>query len=311
MLETKLVNELKRNFKMKDLGEISSVLGVTIERDNDKNTISLNQQHYILKVLERFEMSECNPVSTPLDPNQILTTEMGPKDDAEIQRMKKYPYQEAIGSLMYAAQLTLPDICYALSMLSKFNRNPGMPHWNAVKRVLRYLKGTINRKLVYRNSDEDLLGFCDADYARNIDDRRSVTGYTFIFAGAAISWCSKGQRTVALSTTEAELMAVVSTCQEALWLIRLECEIFPDAPKHIRIFCDNKSTIHVAINNSSSQQTKHIDVRAKFMREKMKAKLIELVYIPTADNLADIHTKPMSSDKQCKFTNLLGLKINV
>lgn len=259
----------------------------------------------------RFGMSDCNPISTPVDTNQLLTADMGPKSEDEIREMKKIPYQEAIGSLMYAAQLTRPDICFALAMLSRFNQNPGKPHWNAVKRVLRYMKGTINRKLVYRkNSDTELIGFCDADHARE-EGRKSMTGYSFVLAGAAISWCSKGQPTVSLSTTESELRAVVSTVQEALWLKRLEGEIFPDAPKDITIFCDNKSTIHLAINNSFSQQTKHIDIRTKFMREKMKQKIIKLVYIPTRENLADMHTKPMTSDKQSKFTNLLGLKINV
>lgn len=177
-----------------------------------------------------------------------------------------------------------------------------------MKGMFRYLKGTINRKLVFRNSNTELIGFSDADFARNVEERRSMTGYIFMLSGAAISWCSKAQRTVALSTTEAELMALVSAVQEALWLKRLENEIFIDSPKGITVYCDNKSTIHLAINNSYSQQTKHIDIRAKFVREKLKAKLIQLAYISTRENLADIHTKPMTSDKQSKFTNLLGLR---
>lgn len=240
MMETKLVNELKRNFRMKDLGEVSSVLGVTFTHNVEKKTISLDQEHYISKILDRFGMSNCNPISTPVDPNTFLTTEMGAKNDKEKDEMKQYPYQEAIGSLMYAAQLTRPDICYALAMLSRFNQNPGIPHWTAVKRVFRYLKGTINRKLVFRSSSTDLIGFCDADYARDVEQRRSMTGYIFMLSGAAISWCSKAQRTVALSTTEAELMALVSAAQEAFWLKRLENEIFIDSPRDITVYCDQQ-----------------------------------------------------------------------
>lgn len=309
-LEQQLVGQLRSIFKMKDLGEATSVLGVKISRDLRKSTIAIDQQHYIVKMLERFGMTDCNPISTPLDPNQHLTKEMGPTSNEEIEDMKAFPYQEAIGSMMYAAQLTRPDICFALTLLSRFNKNPGHAHWQAVKRVFRYLKGTINRKLVFRgNADSELIGYCDADHAGNQDSRRSTSGYVFAMCGAAISWCSKGQKTVSLSTTESEYTALVLGMQEAIWLKRFECEIFANAPKCITIHCDNKGALFLAINNSTSPRTKHMDIKAKFVREQLDCGRIKLEYISTNDMLADIFTKAMTSDKQTKFTSLLGLKL--
>lgn len=312
MMEMKIINQLKENFKMKDLGEVSSILGVNVTRDATKKTIAIDQQSYISKVLEKFGMKDCNPVSTPLDPSQKLSTKMSPTTDAERDEMKNIPYQEAIGSLMYAAQLTRPDICFALCLLSRFNKNFGKAHWNAVKRVFRYLAGTINRKLVYRGNDDNdkLIGFSDADFGGDEDTGKSTTGYTFMLQGAAVSWCAKSQKSVSISTCESELQALTSTIQEAIWLKRFENEIFDAAPKEITIYCDNKSTLHVLINNSSSQKLKHVRIRAKFVGEKIEKGEVKLKYLQTNNMLADIFTKPMVSDRQTKFTNLLGLKIN-
>lgn len=154
-MEMRLVSQLKSNFKMKDLGEVSSVLSVRVTRDAARKTITLDQQDYISKVIEKFGMKDCNPVVSPLEPGLKLSLEMCPTSDAEIANMKDVPYQEAIGSLMYAAQLTRPDISFALCLLSRFNKNPGKTHWQALKRVLRYLAGTNNRKLVYRGNGEN------------------------------------------------------------------------------------------------------------------------------------------------------------
>lgn len=150
-------------------------------------------------------MSDCNLVSTPVETGIKLTKEMGPKDAAEREDMANIPYQEAVGSLLFAAQVLRPDLQFAVNMVCRFSHNPGRQHWNAVKRIFRYIKGTMDARLTYRLDDEaGLHGFCDADWAGDAADRRSVTGYTFMLQGAAISWNSKKQPTVALSTTEAE-----------------------------------------------------------------------------------------------------------
>lgn len=172
---------------------------------------------------------------------------------------------------------------------------------------MRYLIGTITKKLVYRKNPNDIEGFCDADWASNIDQRKSTTGYVFIMQGAAISWASKRQPTVALSTTEAEFMALVAAIQESMWLKRLERELFPSASKTMLLHCDNKGAIQLAVNNSHSSRTKHIEIKASFFREKLDNGIIQIEYIPTNEMLADILTKGLVANKQSFFTKQIGL----
>lgn len=184
---TKLKNELQSNFKMKDLGNVKSLLGMNVTRHSD-GSISIDQSHYISTIIKRYNLEDCNTVSSPLDPNQTLSAEMSPKTDEERQEMANTPYQEAIGCIMYAAQISRPDICFAVSLLSRYNINYGRTHWTAVKRVLRYLKGTIDYRLTFRpDGNNEMLGHCDADWAGDIDKRRSTTGYVFHSQGGAIS----------------------------------------------------------------------------------------------------------------------------
>lgn len=282
------------------------MLGINIEHDRACGTIAIDQAHYIKTILKRFGMDECNPVSTPMDNNQKLSKEMCPDNDEKRDEMKDVPYQEAIGSLMYAGQLTRPDICFAISSLSRYNKNPGKAHWNAVKRVFRYLKGTINAKLVFGTTGKtEIIGFCDADWANDTDDRRSTTGYTFLLNGGAISWNSNKQPTVALSTTEAEYMSMSSATQEAIWLKSLNDELFPSGG--IEINCDNKSAICLATNNMYSKRSKHIDIKFHFIREKVANKSIKLNYVPTNSMVADVLTKSVTPDKFKKLTIKFGL----
>lgn len=227
--------QLLRSFKMTDSGEAKYVLGMHIERDRQAGTIKLHQRKYLLEVLERFHMAECNPVSTPADPAAKLTVDMAPNYEAGREEMANVPYQEAVGSVMYAAQESRPDIQYAVHTVSRFNNIPGNPHWNAVKRIMRYLRGTIDAKLTYRRDDTaGLHGYSDADWAGDVSDRRSVTGYVFLLQGGAVAWNSRKQPTVALSTTEAEYMALATATQEAIWLRSLYGEIFTVQNEHMR-----------------------------------------------------------------------------
>lgn len=226
--------KLQEHFKMKDIGEATSVLGVRIARSAD-GSIALDQSYYIEKILKRFNMIECKPISTPMDANEKLSSEMCPKTAEERDELKDVPYQELIGSLMFAAQITRPDICFAVSKLSQFNMNFGKQHWQAAKRVLRYLRGTIDKKLCYHKSKtSELVGYCDSDWAGDIDQRRSTTGYVFTMCDGAVSWATKQQKTVALSTTEAEYMAMVAAIQESIWLQRLKAKF--STKKRRRLF---------------------------------------------------------------------------
>ena len=129
-----------------------------------------------------FGMNESNPTTTPIDYNQKLSNSMSPNDDESKQHMSKIPYMQAIGCLLFAAQISRPDICYAVNLLSRFGTNPGKAHWEAVKRIMRYLKGTIDKGIIYKKQkDDEIKGYCDADWAGNVDDRQSTTGYVFMY----------------------------------------------------------------------------------------------------------------------------------
>lgn len=288
---------LKSKFKMKDMGEVSSILGIRVIRDKECGLITLDQTAYAKRILKRFNMENCNAVASPLDPAQKISKEMCAKGDAEKRIMSDVPYRQAIGSLMFLAQTTRPDISFAVNLLSRYCENPGPGHWGAVKRVLRYIKGTTEYRLKYGSSNDDaLIGFSDSDWAADLDERRSTTGYVFTLYGGAISWMCKRQPTVALSSTEAEYMATVATIQEAVWLKLLHNQMFEGWPV-TRIMCDNKGAIMTLNNNSYSSRTKHIDIKIKFIREHLENKSVELEYLPTADMPADILTKNVSAAK--------------
>ncbi|XP_055910020.1 uncharacterized protein LOC129944539 [Eupeodes corollae] len=191
----------------------------------------------------------------------LLSEELCPKTDGEKREMANVPYQEAIGCIMYAAQINRPDVCFPVSALSRYNNNYGRAHWSAVKRVLRYLKGTIDFKLLFiPKQNDEVVGFCYADWASDLDKRRSTTGYVFLSHGAAVSWTCRRQPTIALSFTETEFMSMVAAIQEALWLKRFETAMFLEASKTILLYCDNQGAISLAKNKNYHARTKHIDV---------------------------------------------------
>ncbi|CAL1682484.1 unnamed protein product [Lasius platythorax] len=254
-------------------------------------------------------MENCNPVSTPADPNTKLTKEMGPKDKADIEEMKNTPYLEAVGTLLYISQISRPDIAYAVNNVSCFCNNPDKAHWNVVKQIFRYLKGTKDYKLKFCiNANTNIVGFSDADWANDQDSRKSITGSVFLGNGAAISWHSKRQRTVALSTVEAEYVALAFTCQEALWLRELirETEPWKDV-EPIELFCDNNGAICLTKNAALSQRTKHIDVRHHFVRESVENKKVTIKHLSTDEMIADMLTKPLARNKYECYVKRLGL----
>ncbi|XP_059223384.1 uncharacterized protein LOC131997099 [Stomoxys calcitrans] len=223
--------------------------------------------------------------------------------------MSQIPYMQAVGCLLFASQVSRPDITYAVNMLSRFSKNPGKAHWKAAKRVMRYLKGTLDSQLVYRADlkESNIKGYCDADWAGNIDDRQSTTGYVFLHQSSAVSWATKKQKTVALSSTEAEFMSLTAAIQESVYLKKLEMELNPKIEEAMKIFCDNKGAIQVALNNNYSNRTKHVDIKAKFIRQKIDEEEVTLEYIPTNEMLADVFTKAVSSQKLQYLRNKFGL----
>jgi len=187
---------------MKDLGELHFFLGMEVERNRDERLLCINQIKYLKEILKRFRMEECKPIGVPLDPKVKLQRNANGNDAS-----KGFPYRQAVASLMYAMLCTRLDLAYPISVLSQHMANPSMEHWMAVKRIFRYLQGTLQMKLHFgATPSKEVLGYCDADWDGDLGDRRSTTGFVFMIGGGAISWSSKRQPTIALSTKEAEYM---------------------------------------------------------------------------------------------------------
>lgn len=294
--------KLNENFHMKDLGEAKRCIGFRITRK--ENEISLDQSLYIEKILTRFNMSDCKPIYTPSEANLQLK-----KAENEDEVLVNIPYQEVIGCLLYLSQGTRCDLTYIVNQLSRFNNKPTAQHWTAAKRVLRYLKGTQNAKLTFRRNCANIIGYCDADWATDTEDRRSCSGYIFLFQGAAISWCSKRQPTIALSSTESEFMSLATAVQEAIWLKQLEEDFWPSlsgAP--ILMYCDNQSAIRISGNDIYHARSKHIDVRYHFVRERVANNQVAIRYKKTEDMVADALTKGLHRPKHEAFTKAMGLR---
>lgn len=221
----------------------------------------------------------------------------------------KVPYQEAIGSLLYLANATRPDISFAVNNLSRFNKNHSEAHWRAVKRIFRYLRGTSNLKLSFNaNSEMNMTIYSDADWGSDNDSRRSCSGYVVIMAGAAISWQSKRQPIVALSSTEAEYIALSAAVKEALWLKQLAIEIDPLHDKTIDVLCDNLSAIELGSKEAYRPRSKHIDLRYHHIRDNVENRQIALSYVNTNHMIADSLTKPVYGCKTAFCRTNMGLK---
>jgi len=241
-----------------------------------------------------------------MDPNVCLTSAQSPSSTEDFACMQNIPYHEAIGSLMYASLGTCPDITYAVQTVSCFSTNPGIEHWEAVKRIFRYLKGTKDLWLSYGEQQRELLGYADADGSM-AEDRRAVSGYAFLIHGGAISWSAKRQEIVSLSTTESEYVAATSAAKEALWLHSLITQLFGTTLDATTLFSDNQSAIVLTKDHQYHARTKHIDIRFHFIRWIIEEGSLQLIFCPTTDMVADALTKALPSPKVKHFAAELGL----
>ncbi|KAL2237275.1 UNVERIFIED_CONTAM: Retrovirus-related Pol polyprotein from transposon TNT 1-94 [Sesamum indicum] len=251
---------------MKDLGDAKRILGMNIVRH--ESFILLNQKSYILSILKRFSMEKSKPTSVPLAAHFQLSKNQSPHSDIEKAKMEKVPYSNVIGSIMFLMICTRPDIAYAISCLSRYMSNPGPPHWEALKWLLKYLHGSENIGIRFskRSENTQLVGFVDSNYANDRDSRKSTTSYIFTFCGSCISWKSQLQHIVALSTTEAEYIATTEAFKEAIWLDGLIKEIGFSNNK-LTVYSDSQSSIQLCKNPVFHDRTKHIDVRYHFIRD--------------------------------------------
>jgi len=305
-----LRTEIENQFKVTHQGEPRLFLGIEISRDEKNGSITLSQGQYLRKIAKRFDLHMANPVATPLDPNIILT-----KSTLDSQFEIPHKYRAAIGSLMYASIGTRPDITFAVQHLSQFLTSPSPEHWTAVKRVFRYLNGTLDYGITYNREDLDLdndsqlnqRAYSDADWASNVVDRHSISGNVFMSGGGAISWSSNKQKTISMSSMEAEYIAGASACQQIIWLRTLFTELGIEQTKPTVLLIDNKSAIDLAHNPEFHARAKHIDIRHHFLRYNIEDKTIEINWIPTDDNIADVFTKALSRVKHQKFVQELGM----
>jgi len=296
-------------WEIKDLGDVGLILGVRVRRDRRKRTLLLDQSHYIQDLVQRFRLQDAKPVNLPVSDRNTLIRGLPEEPQAD-----QALYQCAIGSLMWMSKGTRPDIAYAVGQLSQHCNEPTVRHWNAVLRVLRYLKGTAGYSVQYGADGPDdeargpdrakgpdghkLQGYSDADYAGDIVDRHSVTGHLYLLNGGPVTWNSTKQRCVATSTTESEYIALSDASKQGQWIRALLKELqrsqYLDDTLAVPIFSDNQGCIALARDPVAHSRTKHIDVRYHYIRQLVTYGKTTVEYIPTEEMVADILTKPLA-----------------
>ncbi|KAH0637403.1 hypothetical protein KY289_037318 [Solanum tuberosum] len=287
-------------FSIKDLGPLHFFLGVeVIQHDHG---LTLTQTSFIADILSKFNMLDANSVSTPLFTNEFLSLDDGsPSADATL-------YRQVIGSLQYLT-FTRPDICFAVNKLAQFQHSPSTKHWQATKRLLRYLKGTITYGLHFKRGDSSqLLAYSDADWGGIPDTRHSTSAYVIFLGKNPISWCSNKQRTVARSSTEAEYRAVASVVAELNWLTNLLQELWVKLPCPPKVFCDNIGVTYLCRNPVFHSRMKHVAIDFHFVRDQVESGKISVHHIPTGAQLADALTKALPRRSFVHLVSNIGLK---
>ena len=288
------VSELSKHFKLRDLGSTTLLLGIQVKQDASTGSISLSQEHYINELFERFNMTEANPLPTPLSPGSELSNIVPSLEEQA--EMRSIPYLSAVGALQYLATMTRPDIAYAVSYLGRFNCNPAPAHWLAVKHLFRYLRGTADYKLVYRPGiDGELFTtYSDASHGGCKATGRSTGGYVTLVSGAAVGWSSKRQPFVTLSSTEAEYIAAVEAGKEIKWTRNILSEFGFPVTLASTLYVDNKSGINVAKNPEHHGRMKQLDLRFYWLRDAVEEGIIDPIYVSTHEQVADILTKAVT-----------------
>jgi transposase InsO family protein len=303
---------LSARFKMSDLGPLHQFIGVQIEHNVPMGTAFLHQTKHIEHILATCHMDECRPYATPTSPDMILTKDMSPKSDHDREIVREESghinYRMVVGLLLYL-RFTRPDIAYSLSQLCKYVQDPGPQHFVALKRLLRYLQGTRTLGIVYqrRQGPPVLYGFSDSDWAGDKDTRRSTTGYEFYVNGNLISYSSKQQPSPTLSSCESEIVASSQAGAEIVWLRGLLLELGCAQSAPTDLFQDNQGSIAFGMNIVNHSKMKHIALREHFVRHLVQQGDLTSKYVPTAENVADIFTKPLNKVKFIHFRDRLNM----
>ena len=294
----KLKQHLFTHFQTKDLGKLKYFLGIEIAQSS--SGVVLSQRKYALDILEETGMLDCKPVDTPMDPNVKLVPGQG-ESFGDPGR-----YRRLVGKLNYLT-ITRPDISFPVSVVSQFLQSPCDSHWDAVIRILRYIKSTPGQGVLYENRGHtQVIGYTDADWAGSPTDRRSTSGYCVVIGGNLISWKSKKQHVVARSSAEAEYRAMALATCELIWLRHLLQELRFGKDEQMKLICDNQAALHIASNPVFHERTKHIEVDCHFIREKIASGCIATSFVNSNDQLADIFTKSLRGPRIKYICNKLG-----
>ena len=312
LIETK--HFLSSHFEMKDMGEASYVIGIEVHRDRSRGKLYLSQRTYIKKMLERYGMENSKPSPAPMSKGDRLSKSQSPRNELEREQMRAYPYASLVGTLMYAQICTRPDIAFVVGVLGRFQSDPGLDHWRAAKKVLRYLQGTQDYMLTYSRSDSlEVVGYTDSDFAGCPDSKRSTSGYIFLLANGAVSWRSTKQKLTAASTMEAELVACYEAITQAIWLRNfiIGLKVVDSISKPIRMFCDNAGAVSSINNGKVSNGNKHMDIKYLVIKEKCDENKVSVKYISTVLMVADPMTKAIAPGLYKDHVDHMGLVNNV
>jgi hypothetical protein len=305
-----LVEELKaglsRHIEVTNLGKLHWMLGIQVQRDCEARTISISQHSYIDSILHHYHFTNVKPLLMPMDTQVHLTSEQAPSTPSEFAAMCDVPYREAVGMLNWAALAMHPNITFAVAMVAHFGTNPRPMHWEAIKRIFRYLAGMCDLCLLYSKTRRVLKGYVDADGSM-VENQQAISGYTFLIDGGTVSWSSKCQKIVSLSTTESEYVAATHGMKEGLWLKSLLSKIFGPFPNPLTLFSNNQAAIALTCDHQYHVRMKHIDVHYHWIRWVVEEGAMCLVYCPTDDMVTDVLMKALPSPKVKHFTACLGL----
>lgn len=289
---------LANRFSLKDLGPLTYFLGVEVIQH--PHGLFLSQQRYIKDILTKGNMDQCNPIATPLPTHPPLSSQGKPLENPT-------EYRALLGSLQYLG-LTRPDISFVVNKLAQYLQRPTHDHWPFLRRVLRYLSGTLHMGLtIHANSPSTLHAYSDADWARDKDDYISTTAYIVYLGRNPISWTSRKQKTRARSSTEAEYRAVAATTAELLWIMNLLLELGHDNATPPVVYCDNAGATYVCANPVFHSRMKHLALDYHFVRENVQHGKLRVSYISTQDQLADALTKPLPRTTHEHLIRKIGL----